>query len=185
MLKSDMENVTTERLLIRRMAITDLQDFLAYQTHPESLRYLPGEPFTEEKAADFLARQTSLEVGDEGGWIAFAVELRSEKRMIGEIGIYLPPSPRNQGDLGWSIHPDYQGHGYATEAATILLAYAFREHSLHRVTAGCDARNVSSFRLMERLGMRREAHFRQSKFTKGVWHDEYQYALLRSEWLQQ
>ena len=176
-----METVTTKRLIIRRPSEADLHDFLAYQTHPENLKYQPVEPMTEDKAAGFLAKQAALELGGEG-WVMFAVELRGAGRMIGEVGIYVSP-PLGRGDLGWSFHPDYQGRGYATEAAQALLAYAFEKCGLHRVTSGCDTRNVASFRLMERLGMRREGHLRQSQLRNGLWHDEYLYALLREEWL--
>ena len=182
-----METVTTERLIIRRPAETDLHDFLSYQTHPENRRYQSVEPKTEAEAADFLQKQATLEIGDEGVWKAFAVELRSTGRLIGEVGVYLQPQPKSgaarQGDIGWALHPDFHGHGYATEAAHVLLAYVFEEQHLHRITSGCDARNAPSFRLMERLGMRREAHLRQSTFADGAWQDAYLYALLRNEWL--
>jgi len=178
-----METATTERLIIRRPRPADLHDFLAYQTHPDNLRYQPVEPLTEDKALDFLSRMATVEIGAEGGWIMFAVELRSEGRMIGEVGIFLSPQAESKGNLGWSFHPDHQGHGYATEAAQVLLAYAFKERGLRRVTSDCDARNVASARLMERLGMRREGHLRQSRLRGEEWHDEYLYALLRDEWL--
>ena len=177
-----MEAVSTERLTIRRMATTDVSEFLAYQTHPANQRYQPTEPLSEARALDFLSRMAVTEVGD-SGYVAFAVELKSECRMIGEVSINLLPQPQSKGELGWSFHADYHGHGYATEAAQVLLRYAFQERQLHRVTSVCDTRNVASFRLMERLGMRREGHMQQSQFIEGTWHDEYFYALLRDEWL--
>jgi RimJ/RimL family protein N-acetyltransferase len=178
-----METVITERLIVRRASETDLHDFLAYQTHPENLKYQPVEPMSEDKAARFLSNMATVEIGEEGGWIMFAVELRSTHRMIGEVGIFLSPPSQSKGDLGWSFHPDFQGKGYATEAGQVLLTYAFNERKLHRVSSSCDIGNTASFRLMERLGMRREGHLWQSQFTKGVWHDEYLYALLYDEWL--
>jgi RimJ/RimL family protein N-acetyltransferase len=178
-----MEPVVTQRLIIRRMGETDLLDFLAYQTHPEVLGYMPIEPFTEEQAMRFLARQAVVEIGDEGGYIAFAVHHVGDAKMIGEVGIYLSPNAQSKGDIGWSLHPKYQGRGYATEAAQVLLTYGFVHRKLHRITSGCDTRNTASFLLMERLGMRREGHLKQSRFMKGAWRDEYIYALLLDEWL--
>ena len=178
-----MEPIATDRLIIRRPRPTDLHDFLAYQTHPDNLKYQPVEPLTEDKALDFLFRMATVEVGEEGGWLMFAVELRDEGRMIGEVGIFVAPQAQSKGDLGWSFHPDYQGQGYATEAARVLLAHTFQERGLRRLTSGCDTRNAASVRLMERLGMRREGHLRQSRLAGGDWHDEYLYALLRDEWL--
>ena len=105
--------------------------------------------------------------------------------MIGEVGIFLSPKAQSKGDIGWIIHPDYQGRGYATEAAQVALEYAFMERNLRRVTSACDGRNTASLRLMERLGMRCEGRLMQSRFTGGAWHDECLYALLRDEWLAQ
>ena len=180
-----MEPVVTRRLIIRRMTETDLLDFLTYQTHPEVLRYMPVEPLTEERAMRFLARQAVVEIGDEGGYIVFAIHHIGDAKMIGEVGINLLPWAQSKGEIGWSLHPIYQGHGYATEAAQVLLTYGFAHRKLHRITSICDTRNTASFRLMERLGMRREGHLRQSQFIKGSWQDEYIYALLDDEWLAQ
>ncbi|BBD62827.1 GCN5-related N-acetyltransferase (plasmid) [Nostoc sp. HK-01] len=165
------------------MAQTDLLDFLAYQTHPEVLRYMPVEPLTQERAIDFLARQAVVEIGDEGGYIVFAVHHIVDAKIIGEIGINLLPKAQSQGEIGWSLHPNYQRRGYATQAAQVLLNYGFTQRNLHRITSICDTRNTASYMLMERLGMRREGHLKQSQLIKGVWQDEYIYALLRKEWL--
>jgi len=69
------------------------------------------------------------------------------------------------------------------EAARAVLDTAFREVGLHRVWATCDPRNRASYRVMEKLGVRREAHFRQDVMEKGEWRDSYLYAILREEWL--
>ena len=87
------------------------------------------------------------------------------------------------GELGFIFHPDHSGRGYAIEAARVVLDVAFGEFGLHRVTGSCDARNLASARLMERLGMRREAHFRSNEYVKDEWCDELVYAILREEWV--
>lgn len=103
--------------------------------------------------------------------------------MIGEVGVFLAPREQSKGDIGWIIHPQYQRQGYAAEAAPVVLAHGFKALHLHRITSGCDTRNTASYRIMERLGMRREGHLRQSRCAEGEWSDEYLYALLQSEWL--
>ena len=77
----------------------------------------------------------------------------------------------------------YWGRGYMTEAGRAILDVAFREIDLHRVWATCDPRNRASYRVMEKLGMRREAHFRKGVMEKGEWRDSYLYAILAEEWL--
>ncbi len=80
------------------------------------------------------------------------------------------------------LHPDQHGRGYGREATLEMLRLGFEGLGLHRIIGRCDARNDTSARLMERLGMRREAHFRENEWVKGEWCDEYVYALLAAEW---
>ena len=178
-----MQPIETQRLLLRRPVAADLADFLAYQTHEVNLRYQPTPSLSPDRAASFLARMASVEVGDDGGYVMRAVVLRGEGRVIGEVSLNLSPVAQSRGEIGWSFHPNYHRQGYATEAARAPLDYAFTERGLRRVATACDTRNAASFRLMERLGMRREGHLKQSQYLYGDWHDEYIYALLRDEWL--
>jgi RimJ/RimL family protein N-acetyltransferase len=87
-----------------------------------------------------------------------------------------------QGEVGYVLHPDHQGHGFATEAATVMLRLGFEILGFHRIVGRLDARNEASARVLERLGMRREAHLRENEFIKGEWCDELVYAMLASEW---
>lgn len=88
-----------------------------------------------------------------------------------------------QAELGWVIDPAHAGQGYATEAAAALLRICFEDLGLRRVTAQCFADNVASWRLMEKLGMRRETHtVRESLHRSGAWLDGLAYAILAEEW---
>jgi RimJ/RimL family protein N-acetyltransferase len=88
-----------------------------------------------------------------------------------------------QAELGWCLDPRHQGRGYATEAVTALMRLCFEDLGLRRVTANCFADNEESWRLMERLGMRREIHtLRESLHRSGTWMDGMGYALLAEEW---
>jgi RimJ/RimL family protein N-acetyltransferase len=88
-----------------------------------------------------------------------------------------------QAELGWVLDPTYTGHGYATEAARELLRYCFQDLGLRRVTANCFLDNDTSWRLMERVGMRRELHaVRDSLHRSGRWLDSVGYAILQEEW---
>jgi RimJ/RimL family protein N-acetyltransferase len=80
------------------------------------------------------------------------------------------------------FHPEHHGNGYATEAGAAVLGLGFEAFGLHRIAGSCDARNVASARLMERLGMRLEATLRETEYVKGIWCDELVYALLADEW---
>jgi RimJ/RimL family protein N-acetyltransferase len=135
---------------------------LPYSVHPENLRFQPVEPMTEANAAAFLARQATIDTSAGQCWMMCAVERRTDGRMVGEVGVYLSPAIERTGNIGWAIHPDYQGQGLASEAARALLDHLFVERNLHRVTATGNPRNVASTRVMERLGMRREGSMLKS-----------------------
>lgn len=88
-----------------------------------------------------------------------------------------------EAEIGWTIHPDHGGRGLATEAVEALLRVCFEDLGLHRVVAVCFVGNEPSWRLMERVGMRREAHtVRDALHRSGRWLDGYSYALLADEW---
>ncbi|MDF2092221.1 GNAT family protein [Knoellia sp. 3-2P3] len=90
---------------------------------------------------------------------------------------------RSQAELGWVLDPAFEGRGYATEAVRELVRMCFEDLGLRRVVATCVAENESSWRLMERLGMRREQHAVEDALHRsGAWLDSYGYALLANEW---
>ncbi|MCR6673715.1 GNAT family N-acetyltransferase [Devosia ginsengisoli] len=176
--------IRTERLTLRPFTRGDVDAVYAYRRREDVARYLFDVALSREECALAVQQrigQVALE-GD-GDKIILAVELNQIASVIGEVSLILRSADARQGEVGWIFDPDYQGQGYATEAATALLDIAFGPGDLHRVSARCDVRNGSSWRLMERLGMRREAHFREHALFKGEWDEEFVYAMLRREWL--
>ena len=111
----------------------------------------------------------------------FAVELRDSGELVGNVNVMVDAANR-QGEIGFIFHPDHQGHGYATEAARALLDHAFERYGLHRVYGRLEPRNAASARVLEKLGMRREAHLIENEWVKGEWQSEAVYALLAREW---
>ena len=175
--------IETERLAVRRMEDGDLGDFLEYEQRPEHTRYLARGPYVEGRAREFIAQMRDMEIGAEGNYLHLALELKATGQMLGTVCVKVASQAHRQGDIGWFLHGDYQGRGLATEASRALVVFAFADVGLHRITAHCDAANERSRRMMERLGMRREAHFRHAAFFDGVWHDQYLYAMLEEEWI--
>ena len=108
--------------------------------------------------------------------------LKATSAVIGDATLFLLSAEHRQGEIGFLFHPDHHGRGYATEAAELLLQLAFEEFTLHRVIGRLEPRNEASVRVLERLGMRREAHFVENEFVKGEWQSELVYALLEREW---
>ena len=173
----------TDRLIIRCPNQKDLNDFLAYRNAHANMRLQAIELMGEADALAFLANQAERAPNADNCWLMFALELRTNGRMIGEVGMYIDSANKGTGDIGWSLNPEFCGLGYATEAAKWLLGYAFEERQLHRVTANMSAQNLASLSVTERLGMRHEGMTRASIQIHGSSHDEHRYAILRDEWL--
>ena len=129
---------------------------------------------------------TETVIAGGGDTLTFAVVLPDSETdsgtVIGEASLTVHSLVHRGGELGYVLHPGHQGKGLATEAAEALLRLGFDRFDLHRITAKCSARNAASARLMERLGMRREAHLIGSRWVKGAWRDELVYAILADEW---
>jgi len=176
--------LTTDRLRLRPFTRGDVDAVFDYRGREDVARYLFDPPLSREECALAIQQRTSQTgFANEGDRIVLAVEPLDTGQVIGEVSLIWRSVEARQGELGWIFHPDFHGRGYATEATNTMLALAFGPADLHRVFARCDARNAASWRLMERLGMRREAHFREHALFKGGWDEEFYYALLRREWL--
>ena len=118
---------------------------------------------------------------EDESWFQLAVEIQANGALAGDVGIHFLDHGR-QAELGMTFSPAYQHQGYAREAMRAVMALLFEQLAHHRLTAVVDTRNTGAIKLLEGLGFRREAHYRQNIFFKGEWGDEYLYALLRSEY---
>ena len=175
--------IETERLNLRAFTRGDVDAVFAYRQRDDVAAFLFDEPMSRETVAEAVqARTVQTAWHQEGDKILLAVERRQDHAMIGEVSLILRHEVARQGEVGYIFHPDYHGYGYATEAARGLMRVGFEQAGLHRSYARCDARNSASWHVMERLGMRREAHFREHILVKGVWDEELIYAMLEDEW---
>ena len=175
--------IQTARLALRSFAPGDLDDLFAYISREDVVRYLYGgvkDRAESEQGLKLWMSSTSL--ARAGERLVLAVVLVELNKVIGEVSLKCVSLEHRQAEIGWVFNPDYHGQGFATEAAAAVLRLGFQEHNFHRILARCDARNMASYKVMERLGMRREAHFIHNEFFKGEWGDELWYAILQSEW---
>src|SRR5688572_27953715 len=173
----------TERLTLRPFSRGDVDAVFGYRRLDEVARYLFDVPLSREECALAIQQrigQVALEAQDDK--IILAVEQTATGILIGEVSLIWRSVDARQGEMGWIFDPAHHGQGYATEAANAILDLAFDPGDMHRVSARCDVRNQASWRLMERLGMRREAHFREHAIFKSMWDEEYIYAILWQEW---
>jgi len=176
--------IETEHLLLREFRADDERDVHAYASDPEVVRLMIWGPNTLDATKAFLAGALKEQEQWPRACVSLAIELKSARRVIGSIGLRIKDEKNCTADIGYVLTRAYWGHGYMVEAGRAILDAAFRQVGLHRVWATCDPRNRASYRVMEKLGMGREAHFRKDVMEKGEWRDSYLYAILAKEWLQ-
>ena len=175
--------IRTERLLLRPYAHGDVDALYAHQRLPEVHRYLYTEPRTRsEMEALVAARADPAALAEAGQGIPLVADLAQTGELVGDCVLFWRSLEHKQGEVGYVINPAYHGRGLATEAVGALLRLGFEGLGLHRIAGHLDARNTASARVLERAGLRREAHLVENEFVKGEWTDELIYAILRSEW---
>lgn len=168
-------NIKTERLHIRNFKIRDWKAVHEYTSDPVVMKYIPEGVFTEEDAKSFVHKNTGEDAH------MFPVVLSDKEELIGHISFHQYFGDHTY-EIGWVFNPKYYNKGYASEAARSILKYAFEEMKLHRIIATCQPQNPPSYRVMEKIGMRREGYFKKCIPHDNEWWDEYYYAILAEEW---
>ncbi|WP_198663593.1 GNAT family N-acetyltransferase [Jiangella endophytica] len=175
--------LTTDRLTLRPHVEADLDELHRLHAHPDVARYMLWEPWQRGYAIERLGRrlQQTTPVAD-GDSLDLAVLRSADDTYVGEVHLHVVSAEQQCAEIGFAFHPEHHGHGYAREAATAMLGLAFDPLGFRRVIGRCAAANAASAGLMERLGMRREAHLVENQLVKGEWVSEYDYAMLAREW---
>ncbi len=174
--------LTTARLILREFVEDDWKAVQAYQSDPLYTRYHAWEQPSEKDAREFVGRFVSQQQEQPRMMFDFVIALPEDGRLIGNCGLRVNDASLREGNIGYELDSRYWGNGYATEAAREMLRLGFEDHNLHRIWAGCVAENVGSARVLERIGMKREGHFREKYFFKSRWWDSLHYAILVHEW---
>jgi RimJ/RimL family protein N-acetyltransferase len=172
----------TARLHLNALREQDADALFAYRSDPMVARYQGWCPATQAEALTFIRAQQASWPVDGGGWVQRAIRLADSGQLIGDVGFHVPGSAEGSYEVGITLAPAYQGQGYAREALQALFPFLFRDLHAHRIYASIDPRNIASAALFRSLGMRQEAHFRESLKLRGEWVDDVIYALLAREW---
>ena len=165
--------LSTLRLKLRRFESADLEPFFGYRSQTAIGRYQGWIPLTLEDAAEFVAEQRVSTLDLPGRWFHIAITLRASNAIIGDVG--LSPVTRDEVEIGVTLAPEAQGHGYAAEAVEAIARTLFRAKAISTLRALTDARNVKSIALLERLGF--EHQRTTSEIFHGQWRQQHRYAL--------
>lgn len=175
--------IQTERLVLRPFEEGDIEALYAMQSDEEVVRYLYHDARSLDEVRAALERKiAAVSIAGEGDGVGAAAILRDTGELVADLSLWCVSEGHAQGELGFVVHPAHQRRGYATEAARPMLDFAFDTVGLHRMVGRTEARNTASARVLEKLGMRREAHFIENEWVKGEWQSELVYAILAEEW---
>lgn len=176
-----IDNILTDRLILRLAKPDDAEEIYSYRSDTIENRYQDWFPESVEEVRDNIINMP-LSIDTADVCFQFVILTKNENRLIGDMGIIFTNHDRMQAEIGCTLNKEFQGKGYATEALNVMVNYLFGTLHKHRIVASIDPRNTASISLIERLGFRKEAHFRESYYLRGEWVDDIIYAMLRKEW---
>lgn len=175
--------IETERLVLRTFERGDVESLSAYHSLPSMQRYV----FTKTRdksdvagALSILRHHVSLQ--RPGDTLTLAMVRRGDHALIGHVSLQWSDATAGQGEIRFLINPTFAGQGFTREAVSAMFDLAFDHFHIHRVSARSDGRNHHSIKLMQELGMRLEAHYREHALFQGEWDEEMQFAILDREW---
>ena len=166
--------IETERLIIRDFEMKDEKDLCEYMLQRVNEEFERYPDFTKDKSGEAIKFRCERKE-------FLAIELKENHKVIGNL--YFADKELNSKELGYVLNKDYMGNGYSIEASKAVIDYSFKK-GLHRVFAECNPKNIASWKVMEKIGMRREAHFikniSRGKDAEGkpIYCDTYVYAML-------
>lgn len=172
----------TERMTLRPYSLDDYDAFHDLHSRDDVARYLPWVTRDADASRAALDRHQKVTLDKDDDGITLAGFDKETGRLVGEFVLFLRSVEHRGGEVGYVVHPDFQGRGLAMEGARAMLQIGFDTMHMHRVVARIDARNAASAAVLERLGMRREALLVKNEWFKGEWGDEADYAILEDEW---
>ena len=178
-----MKVLGTRRLILRKFKEDDFSAVHSYASCAENILYLAWGPNSEKETREFISRSIANAEKKPICNYEYAVVIKETDTLIGGCGI--SPSG-DKASLGWCLHRDYWKKGYCTELGTALLKFGFEELNLRRIIAVCHVENIGSYRVMEKIGMRREGLFLEDhspkKLSDEKYGDKLLYAILKHEW---
>jgi RimJ/RimL family protein N-acetyltransferase len=175
--------IETQRLLLRPLRAQDGEALHEIESREDVARWLYWDPRTRADTDEALQRRIgSTRIEHEGEALELALEHAATGELLGTVILMYQSEAHGQGEIGFVLHPAHHGQGYAREAAVEMLRLGFEQRGLHRIVGRCEPRNEASARLLERLGMRREAHLIENEWVKGEWQSELVFAMLDREW---
>lgn len=175
-------NLQTPRLVLREHQPRDLEALLAYTRDPALYRYEGVLVPPEVETRAYLYRALDAQAETPRHYYLFAITIHPHDRPVGRIKLKLNNMAVREWEIGWSLQHESWGQGYTSEAARAVLGFAFDELKAHRVIAFCNANNLASARVMQKIGMQQDGCLREALWWNESWADELVYSILEREY---
>lgn len=175
--------IFTQRLLLRPLRASDAEAMFRYRSDPQVDKFQGLKPKTIDDINEFINVKICKIPDVPNTWYQLGIINKTADELIGDIGIHFIGGEDLHVEIGYTLSLEYQGKGYASEAVAGVIDYLFEVLKKHRITASVDPRNIRSIALLERIGMRKEAHFIKSIWFDDEWADDIIYAVLNEEWI--
>jgi ribosomal-protein-alanine N-acetyltransferase len=172
----------TKRLLLREFKEKDWEAVQVYASDSEVVKYMPWGPNSEEDTKNFIQTAISFQTEKPRKRYELAAVLKYDDTLVGGCGLGVSSPENREGVIGYCFNSLYWNAGLATEAAEALVVFGFEQLGLHRIWASCDTENRASSRVLEKVGMKKEAQLRENVWIRGKWRDSVIYAVLDREW---
>lgn len=169
--------ITTERMILRQTVMTDVEEVYFLRSDATLQTYIDRDPARSTDEAKAFIQMITDNLDNNVG-ISWAMTLKGEDKLMGSIAIWRIDREHYRGEIGYVLHPAYQGRGLMHEAMRAVLDYGFRHMKLHSIEANINPGNMSSQRVLERAGFVREAYFKENYFYNGRFLDSAIYSLL-------
>ncbi|MBJ3783957.1 GNAT family N-acetyltransferase [Devosia sediminis] len=175
--------IETDHLILRPIERSDVEAVGRYHILPSVQRYVERPTrYAEDVAAAVAVMRAQIVLHRPGDTLTLAIVRKGDKVLVGQVSLQWSNASAGQGELRFCIDPAHSGKGYLTEALTALIDLAFDHFRIHRLMARCDGRSHHSIKLMQKLGLRLEAHYREHALFQGEWDEELHFAILDREW---
>lgn len=174
----------TERLILRNMKESDLEDFHSYRSNAEICKFQNFDVFTIEDSKEFIDKVKDLEFGTPGEWVQIGMEWKENGRLVGDFALQPEKDEPHIVEFGVTLNLQYRKQGFAVEALSKAFEYLFTETETQKILGVLDTENFGSKRLMENLNMKKVVELEKSFWDKKMneWRDEYIYALRKQDW---
>ncbi len=173
--------IETKRTILRPIEAGDNKMVFTYRSDSETNKYQGWIPKNLSDVDEFIFKNPK-EFNKPETWFQLVIIEKETDEIIGDIGIHFIDCNNYQCEIGCTLMKNVHGKGFALETLKAVIGYLFGTLNKHRIVTSIDPSNISSIKLVERLGFRKEAHFKKSLLINGKLVDDIVYAILKSDW---